>query len=99
MNVDGENRHGHIDISGEIQNPGGSCFTMYNILVALSSRGSLRLASSSSLDAPLIDPGLFTSPLVEALVYECTRITSNAINNSSAGRFYFGSTLQYLIST
>jgi choline dehydrogenase-like flavoprotein len=57
---------------------------MFNILTAPSSRGSVRLASSSPLDAPLLDPAIFKDPLDEKLVYACTRMTSNAIQNSAA---------------
>lgn len=76
-------RHGHLDLRGEISPVGGSCIMMANILVSPASCGSVRLSSAFPLDPPLLDPGLFTNPLGEKMVYECTRMTSTAIQNSS----------------
>ena len=77
-------RYGHFDLTRKIPKPDGSVFVMFNILTAPSSRGTVRLASSSPLDAPLLDPALFKDPLDEKLVYACARMTSNAIQNSTA---------------
>ena len=77
-------RYGHFDLTRKVPNPGGSVFVMFNILTAPSSRGTVRLSSSSPLDAPLLDPALFKDPLDEKLVYACARMTSNAIQNSTA---------------
>jgi choline dehydrogenase-like flavoprotein len=71
-------------LTRKIPNPEGSAFVMFNILTAPSSRGTVRLASSSPFDAPLLDPALFKDPLDEKLIYACTRMTSNAIQNSTA---------------
>ena len=57
---------------------------MFNVLVSPTSRGSIRLTSASPLDPPLLDPALFVNPLDEKLMYECVRMTSTAIRNSSA---------------
>ena len=59
-----------------------------NILIAPESRGSIRLASSSPTDAPLVDPGLFTNPIDSQLMYECARMNITAIKNSSATSKY-----------
>jgi choline dehydrogenase-like flavoprotein len=78
-------RHGHIDLTGLVISPeNSSCFSMYNILVAPSSRGSVRLSSASPLDSPLIDPAIFENPVDLQLVYDLTRQTNLAIQNSIA---------------
>ncbi|PVH80318.1 GMC oxidoreductase [Cadophora sp. DSE1049] len=76
--------HGHIDFTGLVEAPEGSSFSFLNILVAPESRGSIRLASSSPTDPPLVDPALFTNPVDSQLMYECARMNITAIKASSA---------------
>ncbi|KAH6722993.1 glucose dehydrogenase [Leptodontidium sp. MPI-SDFR-AT-0119] len=77
--------HGHLDFTGRVEAPpAASCFSFASILVAPESRGSIRLASSSPTDPPLVDPGLFTNPVDLKLIYECSRMSITAIKNSSA---------------
>ncbi|KAF8848597.1 hypothetical protein BDZ45DRAFT_263721 [Acephala macrosclerotiorum] len=66
-----------------------------NILVALSSRGSIRLSSASPEDPPLVDPALFENPFDLHLVYDLARTTINAIHKSSAVSKY--SAVEYAI--
>ena len=68
---------------------------MRNILVAPASPGSVRLSSANPLNPLLLHPELFTNPLDEKLVYECTRMTTTAIQNSSAVSKY--GTIEYAI--
>ncbi|KAE8450455.1 hypothetical protein EG329_006530 [Mollisiaceae sp. DMI_Dod_QoI] len=76
--------HGHVDLSGLVHAPEGSCFSMFNILVAPSSRGTVRLSSASPTDPPLLDPALFENPLDLHLMYDLVRQTNAAIQKSSA---------------
>jgi choline dehydrogenase-like flavoprotein len=81
----------HLDISKTNTNdpyPGGSVFTVFNILTSPTSLGSIRLSSSDPTAPPIIDPALFGSTLDKQLIYECARMTSSAIASSSIASEY-----------
>jgi len=77
-------RHGHVGLTGLIHAPEGSCFSMLNVLVAPSSRGTVRLSSASPKDPPLLDPALFENPLDLHLIYDLVLQTNTTIQKSSA---------------
>lgn len=73
----------HLDLAGKGDpHPGGSVFTMFNILTTPISVGTIRLSSSNPHDPLLIDPALFSNDLDKQLIYECTRMTTSAIMSS-----------------
>lgn len=77
-------RYGQIYLTGLMPLPEASCFSVFNILVAPSSRGTVRLSSSSPLDPPLLDPAFFENLIDLQLLYGIARQTHNTIRKSSA---------------
>lgn len=62
--------------------------TLMNVLVAPHSRGTVTLASTNPNDPPILDPRFFSNPLDEKLIYECARMTGNAVQDSSLAADY-----------
>ncbi|KUJ17157.1 alcohol oxidase [Mollisia scopiformis] len=80
--------YGHIDLGQcGVENPGGSCFTLANVLVSPTSRGTLKLASSDPLDAPILDPNLLSNELDTQLMYACGRLTIAMMQSPTAQRY------------
>jgi choline dehydrogenase-like flavoprotein len=80
--------YGHIDLSqAGIPNPGGSCFTLANVLVSPTSRGTLTLSSSNPLDAPILDPNLLSNELDTQLLYASGRLTIFMMNSPAAKEY------------
>ncbi|CZR66971.1 related to choline dehydrogenase and related flavoproteins [Phialocephala subalpina] len=80
--------YGHIDLSpsGE-PNPGGSCLTIANVLVSPTSRGTLTLASSNPLDAPVLDPNILSNELDNQLLYACGQLTISMMQSAPARKY------------
>lgn len=82
-------RYGHFDLThNAVSNPGGSVFTMINVVATPASRGTIRLSSPDPLSSVLIDPAVFENPIDAKLLYACAAMTSRAISNSSATHKY-----------
>ncbi|KAE8452657.1 hypothetical protein EG329_013916 [Mollisiaceae sp. DMI_Dod_QoI] len=80
--------YGHLEIFARgIPNPGGSCLTMANVLVTPTSRGTLKLASSNPLDAPLLDPNLLSTELDAQMLYACGRLTISMMQSPAAQKY------------
>jgi choline dehydrogenase-like flavoprotein len=77
-------RYGHVDLTRTTTNPEGSVFTVLNVLATPASRGAIRLSSADPLSPPLLDPTAFKNSIDAKLLYACARMTSTAIQHSSA---------------
>ena len=59
--------------SAGVANPGGSCIILVNVLLSPISRGTLKLQSSNTEDAPLLDPNLLDNELDRQLAISSGR--------------------------
>jgi choline dehydrogenase-like flavoprotein len=76
-------RYLHADMANAgVDNPGGSCLILANLLLTPTSRGTLTLKSADPKDAPVLDPNLLANDLDRELLLASGRLTMSMMQGT-----------------